>query len=348
MRVLLGMSGGLDSTYAARKLIDAGHEVEGIVLRMHEYTEVDQALEAASTVGIKCHVMDCSTAFSNTVVNNFIREYRDGRTPNPCVLCNSEVKFKCLYDFALKNGFDKIATGHYAKIEKKVTRDGTKPVILTARDEKKDQSYMLWQIADEILDMLILPLGDDMKDDVREAARDAGLSVSDRKESQDICFIPDGDHAAFIEARTGRSKQGRFVDTDGNTLGTHDGLIRYTVGQRKGLGISAPTRLVIIDINPYENEITLAPTGTVTTETVYLSNARFIGMDEPDVGSSFDVGVRLRYHAPIKKCRLVYHGHGRATAELCDRIPPVTPGQSAVFYDGNTVVAGAVIEYLPF
>ncbi len=347
MKILLGMSGGIDSTYAAKMLIDRGHEVEGAVLKMHEYTETGAAFAAAEALGIRCRLIDCTEAFFDKVVKDFIAKYREASTPNPCVVCNREVKFRYLYDFARLNGFDKIATGHYAKIVKNVTRVGTEYAVACAADIKKDQSYMLWSLPQEILSMLMLPLGELTKDEVREASRESGLYAADRAESQDICFIPDGDHAAFIEKHIGPSREGSFIDSDGNTLGTHKGIIHYTVGQRKGLGISAKTRLFITDINPLTHEITLS-SECALTDTVYLSGVVFSMAEEPPVGASFETEVRLRYHAQPRRCKLHYHGFGRATAYLESPAASVTPGQSAVFYTDGVVLSGGVIEYFPF
>jgi len=207
MRILLGMSGGLDSTYAAHKLIADGHTVEGAVLDMHGSTDVRAAEEACASLGIELHVIDCRERFSDIVIENFLDEYLKGRTPNPCIICNSEVKFAVLLDYALENGFDKIATGHYARINERVTDGGVRYYLSRAADVSKDQTYMLWRLSQRVLSHLVFPLSDDKKSDIRECARELGLSSADREESQEICFIPSGDYAAYIEERRARQKK---------------------------------------------------------------------------------------------------------------------------------------------
>ena len=229
MRVLLGMSGGLDSTYAAVELLRLGHTVEGAVLKMHEYTDILEARAAAESLGIPIHVIDCRDAFEEHVVTNFIGEYQKGRTPNPCIVCNREVKFKYLYEYAVANGFDKIATGHYAGIVKTEADGEVRYAVVPARDTKKDQTYMLYRLPQEVLSMLIFPLSNMEKREIREAAREQSIFAKDKEESQEICFIPHNDHAAFIEGRGHRSKRGYYINNEGKILGEHSGIVKYTV-----------------------------------------------------------------------------------------------------------------------
>ena len=233
MRILVGMSGGIDSTYAAFKLISEGHKVEGAVIVMHEHTEVDEAKDAADSLGIPLHIIDARDAFNACVVPNFMLEYTRGRTPNPCIICNSEVKFRILADYASEHGFDRIATGHYAKIVKNSTEDGgVRYAICRAEDTGKDQTYMLWRLPQDVLARLVFPLASMRKEDLRGEALAMGMAAAERPDSQEICFIPDGNYAEYIEERMGPSLPGEFVDSDGRVLGTHRGIIHYTVGQR--------------------------------------------------------------------------------------------------------------------
>lgn len=342
MKILLGMSGGLDSTYAARRLMDIGHSVEGAVLVMHDYTETSEAKESAESLGIPLHIVDCRKAFQKSVVENFISEYLAGRTPNPCIVCNSEVKFRCLLDFALLHGFDGIATGHYAKVVRRETEEGVRYAVSRAKDSKKDQSYMLWRLSQDILSRLCLPLADEEKHNVRACAKELGLSAADRNESQEICFVPLGDYAEFIEQRMGKSPKGAFINNDGKILGEHNGIIRYTVGQRKGLGISAGTRIFVTDINAENNTITLSLEDSYA-KNIKVSGMLFSGISEPKPGEKLELSVKIRYLAPPVSCTLEYLGGGRGEITLDTPARAVTPGQSAVFYVADDLVCGGFI-----
>ena len=339
MKILLGMSGGLDSTYAAYKLLRCGHTVEGAVLKMHAYTEIFDARLAAENIGIPFHVIDARTEFESRVVDNFISEYLKGRTPNPCIVCNSDVKFRLLLDFAAKNGFDAIATGHYAEIVK----CGERYAVKRAKDASKDQSYMLWRLSQDVLSHLILPLANEEKTSIREDARREGIVSADREESQEICFIPSGDYAEFIENRTNPSPHGNFIDREGKILGEHKGIIRYTVGQRKGLGIALGERVFVTDINVRENTVTLSPNDPCA-DVIYVSGAVFSGIDEPKKNETLELSVKVRYLAKPIKCVVEYFGEGCAKAQLSQPQRAVTAGQSAVFYLGETVAFGSFID----
>ncbi len=340
MKILLGMSGGIDSTYAALKLIEEGHKVEGAVLIMHDYTEVGAAESAAESVGIPLHKIDCREIFKQTVVENFISEYGKGRTPNPCTYCNSEVKFRFLLDYADRFGFDMIATGHYAKVEKD---ENGRFALYRAMDSAKDQTYMLWRLGQNILSRLCLPLFGDEKSRIRAKTKEIGLSAADRADSQEICFIPDGDYAAYIESRTAPAKKGFFVDESGAVIGEHNGIIRYTVGQRKGLGIALGKRAFVTEIDPKNNTVTLSFEDKMSTEFT-VSEMMFSGAMTPRFGESLELSVKVRYQAAPVNCRLIYLGAGAGKVELSSPIRAVTPGQSAVFYIGDMLAAGGYID----
>ncbi len=343
MRILVGMSGGIDSTYAALKLINEGHEVEGAVLLMHEYTEVDAARAAAENIGIQLHTVDVREYFNTYVIPNFISEYKNGRTPNPCIICNGAVKFKCLLEYAIDNGFDAIATGHYAKIVRRSYLNEEKIAISKAKDTKKDQSYMLWRLSDAVRERLVLPLGDMSKEEIRKEAANLGIAAADRPDSQEICFIPDNDYAAYIEDRTGKSQAGNFVDDTGRVLGQHKGIIHYTVGQRKGLGISAASRVFVNKIDPETNTITIG-SEKVNSRTVFVSGVIYSGIPRMCVGDERRFEVKLRYHAVPVGCAV------KCTSEECvevifdEPVKAATPGQSAVFYDGDLLAFGGFID----
>ena len=349
MKILIGISGGVDSSYAAYKLLKEGNEVEAAVLKMHSYTEIESASEAASSLGIPLHIIDCTESFDKIVVSNFISEYKNARTPNPCIVCNSEIKFRFLLDYAIEHGFDAIATGHYARIEEfdgdiedipssKVKRYA----VARAKDAKKDQTYMLYRLSQDILEKLIFPLADMCKAEVRQEAAKCGLTCADRADSQEICFVPDGDYASFIEERTEPSLCGDFVDENGKVLGRHKGLIRYTVGQRKGLGISASGRIFVTKIDTVSNSITLSLTDPTYTS-VIIDNVSYQAFPRLEEGIRYRFKVKLRYAAaPVDTVAEVMND-GKILLKLDTPVRAVTSGQSAVLYFGDTIALGGFI-----
>lgn len=341
MRILLGMSGGLDSSYAALKLKEEGHSVEGAVLIMHDFTETESAREAAREVGIPLHEIDCRALFEEKVVTDFISEYTRGRTPNPCIVCNREVKFRALLDYAKANGFDKIATGHYARIENS-GNDG-KAVISRSSDEKKDQSYMLWRLSRDVIDNLIFPLAECTKEEIRAKAELLGLSSAKKRDSQEICFIPSGDYGGYIEERVGKSVPGDFVDVDGKVLGKHNGILHYTIGQRKGLGIALGARAFITDIDPETNKITLSFSADERSNFT-VSDVIFSGIEPKSEGEISDFYVKVRYQAAPVFARVEFLSDRRAKVSLSLPARSVTAGQSAVFYLGDTLAFGGFID----
>ncbi len=309
------------------------------MLVMHEYCELDSARQVASDIGIKLHEIDASEAFENIVKENFSNEYLAGRTPNPCILCNERVKFKALYDFAMENGFDKIATGHYADVIFENGRYAVKRSV----NKAKDQSYMLYRLPQHILEKLMLPLRDFDKSEVRSFAEDENISVASKKDSQEICFLPDGRYAEYIESVKGVCPEGNFVDSDGRVLGKHKGIIHYTVGQRKGLGIALGARVFVTEICPKTNEITLEYNMRGRKE-ILLSDVVFSGIVPPNEGKlTLELPVKLRYTAPLvmAECELSCDG----TARLKFENPMIAaPGQSAVAYIDDRVAFGGYIN----
>lgn len=339
-RVLIGMSGGVDSTYAALCLREQGYDVFGAVLRMHAATEIAEAEESAAALGIPLAVLDCTERFSGCVISDFMREYREGRTPNPCIVCNEKVKFRALYEEARRQGIPYIATGHYANV---VCENG-RYAIACASDSKKDQSYMLYRLPQDILSSLLLPLGDTQKSDIVEEAKRLRLHAADREESQEICFVKDESYAEYIERMCGKAKEGDFVDEHGRVLGRHKGIVHYTVGQRKGLGVSSTGRLFVKEIDVESNRIVLSDTRVLTRE-FSLSSCVFSGYGEEALGKGADeLFVKLRYTVPPVSARVLNEGGGVFRVLLQEEAPFVTPGQSAVFYKGNKVVFGGIVR----
>lgn len=343
MKVLLGMSGGVDSTYAVHELRRMGYEVFGAVVLMHGYTETEEAKLSAEALGVPLYVIDGRELFEQKVVSSFMDEYRRGRTPNPCIICNREVKFKLLLDFAIKNGFDKIATGHYADVVSLSDENGTRYALKRSGDEKKDQTYMLWRLPQNVLSRLVFPLSSLTKQAVREEALKMELRAAYRGESQEICFIPDGDYAAFIEERIGKCPEGNFIDENGKILGRHKGIIHYTVGQRKGLGIALGERAFITGIDPISNDITLS-TKDSYSESFFVSDIVFSGLAEAKTGEIMELNVKHRYLAPMSKASVLFLEGNRAKVSLSVPARAVTPGQSAVFYKDNVLMMGGIIE----
>ena len=342
MRILLGMSGGVDSTYAAHLLAQEGYDVEGAVLVMSEHTDTGAALRSCEELGIKLNIIDARTEFEKYVVDNFVSEYTKARTPNPCVMCNRYVKISMLCDYARANGFDRVATGHYCNIY--IKEENSRYCIQMGADARKDQSYMLWQLTQDELAMLITPLSCRTKSEIYEGARELGFASADMKESQEICFIPDNDYASFIEKRTGKFPEGDFIDNDGNKVGRHKGIIHYTIGQRKGLGLAMKVPVFVTEIDPVANTVKVAPAGNEMRKSFTADTLNFQMIKEPGEGEvrEGDFLVKIRYAAKPARAHVVY---SREKAEVFFETEQraVTPGQSSVFYVEDKVAFGGFI-----
>ncbi len=339
MKYLVGMSGGLDSTYVAYLLKSQGHDVEGATLIMHDHTEVEDARKGAAQVGVPLHEIDCRARFEEKVIENFVTEYQKGRTPNPCILCNRYVKVGALCDFATQNGFDAVVTGHYAKIG----QENGRYFVLRAEDMKKDQSYVLWRLTQEQLALLQTPLYGMQKEEIRARAKAIRLHAAEKKESQDICFLPNGDYVSFVESRVGKMESGNFVLPDGSILGKHKGLLHYTVGQRKGLGIAYKESVFVSKIDAARNEITVTPSGGEYATACTVNDLVFQAFEVPTNTQTKHLRLKLRYGAPLCWAEVTYDSC-RASVRLDEPQRAITPGQSAVFYDGDRVAFGGVIE----
>ncbi len=340
MKILVGISGGVDSAFAARKLLNEGHTVEGAVLVMHEYTELDAAHQCAASVGITLHEIDCTADFCQ-IKENFVNEYISGRTPNPCIICNERVKFARLYRFAMENGFDAIATGHYARLEKTAVGDTIRYAVAMPEDLRKEQTYMLYRLPQDILSHLVLPLSEGTKPRIRELALEQGIAAANREDSQEICFLPEGNHTEYIENVAGKCPEGNFVDQNGKILGKHKGIIHYTVGQRKGLGISLGERAFVTDIDPESNTITLSPAISGCTE-IFVTDMVYSGMPAPAEEQTVVLDVKLRYTAPLVKTTARLYPDGSAALTF-DSPQKSAPGQSAVLYKNGVVMCGGFI-----
>ncbi|MBQ8743072.1 MAG: tRNA 2-thiouridine(34) synthase MnmA [Clostridia bacterium] len=339
--VLVGLSGGLDSTFAALSLMEDGYAVEGAVLSFSEHTDVKSAEKAASDLGIKLHIIDCRDDFKKFVTDTFVSEYLRGRTPNPCVVCNRYVKIKRLHDAARELGIDKFATGHYCSVG---FEDG-RYFIRRAADLKKDQSYMLWGLSQEQLSDFLTPLCDLSKEYIRSYMADRGFGQATAKESQDICFIPGGDYARYITEKIGQPAYGDFVDADGKFLGRHKGIIHYTIGQKNQLGIALGEKMAVSDINAEKNTVTLVKAcDYLPAHSISVSDINFQYLKSLDIPKDLELTVKVRYSAEPRKTSLSFK-NGKIYANFEPFFPDCAPGQSAVFYIGDKLAFGGFIEH---
>lgn len=355
-KVLVGLSGGVDSAVCVKKLTDVGYEVAGLYLDTkntdsdmpvevtdaeNENDDIKSAFQCAQSYGIKLYKFGCSKIFDELVKEDFVREYSNGRTPNPCIICNRLVKFASLIKCADILGFDFIATGHYAKIGR--FSETGRYYIQTGDDEKKEQSYMLWNLTQEQLSRIIFPLGSTIKTDNFNTAKSDKLLAAERGESLDICFIEkDDNYADFIERRTGKFPQGDFISPEGKVCGKHKGIIRYTVGQRKGLGIALGEPVFVKKIDGKENKIYLAKSGEEYTNVLSVSGLNFVGMEQTQ-NFEGELKVKIRYAAKQVPAKVFIEGD-TCTVEFPEPVRAATPGQSAVFYLDNKIMFGGFIN----
>ncbi len=340
-KILLGMSGGVDSSTAAALLLREGHEVTGATLIMHDIHQKDAegARAVADAVGIEHKTIDMREDFESRVLTPFVAEYERGRTPNPCVLCNGFIKFPALIKAADSLGCDFIATGHYAAIGER----GGHPVITAATDKAKDQSYFLYMLGGDILSRLIFPLSGMTKPEIRALAASFGIPSASSPDSQDICFIKDISCADFVRERSKKEPRlGSFVDTSGKVLGAHRGISAYTVGQRKGLGVSAPTPLYVSHIDGERGDIILCREDELYRTRVYAEDCRYFAGELPE---EFKANVSLRYTKKPGRAKVRSLGGNRALIEFEAPQRAPAPGQSAVFFDGDDLLGGGIIAY---
>ena len=341
-KVMIGMSGGVDSAVSAYLLKRDGYDVTGVTLRLCGENESDaaDAKTVAERLGVAHIVDDMSQKFKDGVVEDFIKSYKKGETPNPCIVCNKRIKFGAMLDYALERGMDYIATGHYARIVK--NNDG-RYLLLKALDESKDQSYVLYTLSQEVLSRVIFPLGEMTKGEARAIAEREELINARKRDSQDICFVPDGDYAAFIERYTGESfPKGSFVDLNGNVLGEHQGIIRYTIGQRKGLGIALGKPAFVCAKNVEENSVVLGENSDLFSKTLTAKDVNLISVERID--SPMRVCAKVRYNQKEQPATVEMIGENRIKVEFDEPQRAISKGQSVVLYDGEIVVGGGIIE----
>ncbi|GAB6149765.1 tRNA 2-thiouridine(34) synthase MnmA [Clostridium novyi] len=340
-KVAVGLSGGVDSSVAAYLLKEKGYDLIGITMKVSCDLDVSEdAKKVADKLGIPYYVIDLTEEFKNKVIDNFAEEYLQGRTPNPCAVCNKHIKFGALLQKAKELGADYIATGHYARIEEHNGRF----LVLNAKDDKKDQTYMFYSLTQDVLKHILMPCGEYTKDQIREIAKKIGLEVHNKKESMDICFIPDNDHGKYIKGLECRDriKPGNFVDKDGKILGTHKGLIYYTIGQRKGLGLSLGKPGFVIDINPERNEVVIGDEEEIFNEGLIAKEVNFIPFDSLE--NPMEVEAKIRYSTTKSKATIIPYDDGKIKVMFKDKQRAITKGQRVVFYIQDMLVGGGTIE----
>ena len=354
-RVLVAMSGGVDSSVVAHLLVDAGYECVGATMRLATNEDdrpgertccsTDDVADARSTcwdAGIRHHTFDYTREFAHDVIDPFVAAYEAGLTPNPCVGCNRHLKFGALLDRALELGCDYLATGHYAR----VTHDDAGWHLLKGVDPAKDQSYFLFGLTQEKLPHVLFPLGEMRKDpEVRELAERMGVAAAHKKDSEGICFVPDGDHLRFIEERTGRTApEGDVLDTEGNVIGRHQGALRYTLGQRKGLGVACARPVYVCAIDTAANTVTLGDEDRLMASTLVATDWNWVSGAAP--AGPVRGGAKVRYHQPDQACRATQLPDGRVRVEFDTPQRAITPGQAVVLYQGDELLGGGTIEHV--
>ena len=353
-RVLVAMSGGVDSSVSVKLLLDDGYDVAGAT--MHLYNNEDIGLERSRTccslndvedarlvalkLGIDFHVFNFSSDFKEYVIDNFVDTYLHGATPNPCIECNKHLKFGKFLDRALLLGYDHIATGHY--VTKEFDENSQRWLLKRSGDRMKDQSYVLYGMTQEQLKRTLFPVGEMNKDKIRSIAEENSLVNADKPDSQDICFIPDGDYAKFITERAGEQPDGDIVFSDGSVLGKHKGLINYTVGQRRGIGVSYSEPLFVINKDITSNKLVMGTKDEVFSSSLTASDVNFIPFDK--LTEPIECTAQTRYHQQDVPCCVYPLDDNRVRVEFKTPHKAISKGQAVVFYDGEYVVGGGTIE----
>ncbi len=354
--IVAAMSGGVDSTVAACLLASEGHSVIGVTMKLWDYSKVGgdshqdgrccslesmtDARQAAVSFGFPHYILDFQEPFFEAVISDFASEYLAGRTPNPCVQCNRFIKFRALWERARPFGAEKIATGHYARVEFSEERE--RYVLKKALDLSRDQSYFLWGQTQKELARTLFPLGNMTKAEVRQKARAMGLAVADKPESREICFVPDGNYARFVSEYAGASESGPIIGPDGREVAEHSGIYRFTIGQRHGLGISFGQPVYVKKIDPARRAVYLAYDCELWKRAFVVREANWVSIAPPK--KEMRALARIRYLAKEKAATFMPLGGGNAEVIFDAPERAITPGQSAVFYDGEYVLGGGIIE----
>ena len=353
-KVVVGMSGGVDSSVAAWLLKEQGYEVIGVTMQIWQdenevtleenggccgLSAVEDARRVAGLLDIPHYVMNFKADFKRFVMDYFISEYLAGRTPNPCIACNRYVKWEALLKRSLDIGAAYIATGHYARISRLANG---RYVLRQSVTAAKDQTYALYSLTQEQLAHTLMPVGAYTKEEIREIAGKLGLSVARKPDSQEICFVPDQDYAGFIERTTGKPPpEGNFVQSDGTVLGRHKGIIHYTIGQRRGLGLAMGRRVVVTEIRPDTNEVVIGEQEDVWTDQLEANRLNWMAVS--DLKEKQEATAKIRYNHAGTPCTLQKTGPDQISVRFHEPVRAVTPGQAVVFYEGDCVLGGGTI-----
>jgi tRNA-uridine 2-sulfurtransferase len=365
-RVVVGMSGGVDSSATAALLLEQGYDVVGITLKLWPQDcvsraedkccgpqAVSDARSVCNKLGVPYYLIDEAAEFQSKVIQYFADEYKAGRTPNPCVMCNQNLKFGRLIDRANQLGAQYIATGHFARVEKVYgnsetsniehrTPNAERYLLKRGRDLKKDQSYFLFSLRQDQLARAMFPLGEKTKSDTREVARHCNLKTADKEESMEICFVPDNNYGKFLQqANLAQKHRGEIVDLHGHVLGHHDGIEFYTIGQRKGLGITTPKPVYVVELDAENNRVVVGDETALDRDEFVVDRCNWIPFDEPP--EQIEVTAKIRYNHPGTPATVLPIDHGKAKVKLHTPQRAITPGQAAVFYQDDLVVGGGWI-----
>lgn len=353
-KVVVGMSGGVDSSVAAWLLKEQGYDVIGVTMQIWQEEEkddqeenggccglsaVEDARRVAASLEVPYYVMNFRQDFKERVIDYFIGEYQQGRTPNPCIACNRYVKWEALLKRSLDIGADYIATGHYARIDQ---LENGRYAVRTSQTAAKDQTYALYNLTQEQLSRTKMPVGDYTKEEIRKMAEKIGLRIADKPDSQDICFVPDGDYASYIEANSVKKiESGNFVLSDGTVVGQHKGIIHYTVGQRKGLGLSLGHPVFVLEIRPETNEVVVGSNEESMSHYVRANQVNFMSVE--DLPEKRRVWAKIRYNHKGAWCIVEKTGEDEILCTFEEPQRAITPGQAVVLYEGEYVLGGGTI-----
>ncbi len=353
-KVAIGMSGGVDSSVAAYLLKEQGYDVIGITMQIWQdedplvsaenggccgLSAVDDARRVADMLDIPYYVLNFKREFKKNVIDYFMNEYMHARTPNPCIACNRYVKWEALLQRAMELGCDYIATGHYARVCK---LSNGRFALRKSATVRKDQTYALYNLTQEQLSRTLMPVGEYEKEEIRKIAQEIGLLVADKKDSQEICFIPDNDYASYIKTETGIDfQEGNFVDLQGNVLGKHKGIIHYTVGQRKGLGLSLGAPAFVVELRPESNEVVIGTNQDTFHSSLLANQVNF--MSVADIEDEMKVTAKIRYSHQGAECIVKRINGEQVLCHFAEPVRAITPGQAVVFYQNDIVVGGATI-----